>query len=113
MNTRAKNLTNDALQRLIQGLNEGQSEALRNYLRTMAKFYKYSWFNSILIWMQKPDATRVAGFRKWPEFGRHVKEGESKIRCSTQERSYILQNALGVLGLIDGHKNSHIGLLAG
>jgi hypothetical protein len=43
----------------------------------------------------------------------HVKEGEDEIRRSTQERSHILDDAMGVLGLIDGHKNSHIGLLAG
>jgi hypothetical protein len=41
----------------------------------------------------------------------HVKEGEDEIRRSTQERSHILDDAMGVLGLIDGYKNSHIGLL--
>jgi hypothetical protein len=43
----------------------------------------------------------------------HVKEGEKKIRCLGQERSNILDDAIGVLGLIDGQKDSHIGLLAG
>ena len=36
----------------------------------------------------------------------HMKEGDDDIRCSTQERSNILGNAMGVLGLVNGHKNS-------
>jgi hypothetical protein len=42
-----------------------------------------------------------------------MKEGDGDIRCSAQERSNILDNAMGVLGLVDGQKNSHIGLLGG
>lgn len=68
-----------ALLKLIQSLNQGQSESLKNYLRTMAKFHRYSWFNCLLIWLQKPEATHVAGFRKWLELGRSVRKGENGI----------------------------------
>src|SRR5687768_16437005 len=42
---------------------------------------------------------------------KHMKEGDLDIRCPAQERSNILDNAMGVLGLVDGQKNSHSGLL--
>jgi len=40
-----------------------------------------------------------------------MKEGDHDVRCSAQERSNILDNPTGILGLIDGQKNSHSGLL--
>ena len=49
----------------------------KNYLDSMSKFHTYSFGNQLLIMMQKPDATRVAGFNKWKELGRSVKKGES------------------------------------
>lgn len=48
-------------------------------LDTMAKFHKYSFNNSILIRLQKPDASRVAGFQTWKGLGRFVKKGEKGI----------------------------------
>ena len=42
-----------------------QSELFRNYLKTSAAFYDYSWHNQMLIWRQRPDATFVAGFNGW------------------------------------------------
>jgi len=54
-------------------------ENWHNYLNTMSKFHKYSWGNQLLIALQKPDATRVAGFKKWKEFDRSVKKGEKSI----------------------------------
>ncbi|MGO2422250.1 MAG: ArdC-like ssDNA-binding domain-containing protein [Brevibacterium aurantiacum] len=51
----------------------------QNYLDTMSKFHRYSLNNQILTWLQRPDATRVAGFRKWKEMGRSVKKGEKGI----------------------------------
>jgi len=47
-----------------------------NYLDTMSKFHNYSAQNQLLIWIQKRDATRVAGFNRWKQVGRHVKAGE-------------------------------------
>ena len=52
-----------------------------NYLRTMSRFHKYSVNNTMLIYMQKPDATVVAGFNKWrDQFGRNVLKGEKGIK---------------------------------
>jgi antirestriction protein ArdC len=57
------------------------SQSYQDYLKAMARFHHYSVNNSILIWMQKPDATLVAGYQKWRnEFGRYVCKGEKGIR---------------------------------
>lgn len=57
------------------------SDRYREYLKTMSKFYNYSINNTILIAMQKPEATLIAGYRAWEiKFGRHVKKGEKAIR---------------------------------
>ena len=57
------------------------SEQYRSYLNTMAKFHNYSFNNTLLIAMQKPDASLVAGFHKWKnELGRTVKKGEKAIK---------------------------------
>ena len=54
------------------------TEMLR-YLDTCAKFHKYSMFNVIQILMTRPDATSVAGFKKWQTMGRYVRKGEHGI----------------------------------
>ena len=57
------------------------SDNYRKYLRTMSRFHNYSVNNIILIQMQCPEATHVAGFHKWKnEFGRNVRKGERGIR---------------------------------
>jgi len=56
-----------------------ESEAFQEYLRVAAKFHKYSFGNVMLIAVQNPDATRVAGYRKWQELGRQVRAGEKGI----------------------------------
>jgi len=61
--------------------NQFDSDQYRNYLNTMAKFHNYSFNNMLLIAMQKPDASLVAGFHKWKkELGRTVKKGEKAIK---------------------------------
>lgn len=51
------------------------------YLKVMSKFHNYSVNNCILIAMQKPEATMVAGYKKWQkEFKRQVKKGEKSIK---------------------------------
>lgn len=58
-----------------------ESDKYKSYLQTMSRFHKYSLNNTILISMQKPDATLVAGFNKWRDgFSRHVKKGEKGIK---------------------------------
>ena len=61
----AKQLTDQALDQLIQALEAGKSDPLKTYLATMSRFYKYSWGNLLLIAFQMPSATRVAGFHTW------------------------------------------------
>ena len=57
------------------------SDKFKSYLKTMSKFHNYSFNNTILIAMQKPDASLVAGFRAWEtNFNRHVKKGEKGIK---------------------------------
>ena len=57
------------------------SDRYADYLKTMSRFHKYSTRNTLLIHMQKPDATLVAGFRSWQtKFGRSVRRGEKSIK---------------------------------
>lgn len=58
-----------------------ESGKYADYLKVMSKFHRYSYRNTILIAMQKPEATLVAGFQSWKKnFGRHVKRGEEAIQ---------------------------------
>jgi antirestriction protein ArdC len=50
------------------------------WLRAAAKFHHYSFGNQLLISVQRPDATRVAGYRTWQELGRHVRKGEKAVK---------------------------------
>lgn len=75
---RLKDIT-DSIERGIQDL--FQSDKYAEYLRTMSRFHRYSVNNQMLIYMQKPDATLVAGFNKWRDnFGRNVMKGERGIK---------------------------------
>lgn len=69
------------LQRLQDELNKGHTRAFLEYLQTLGRFHQYSFHNSILIWLQKPDATLVAGFRRWQELGRWVRRGSHQEVC--------------------------------
>ena len=75
---RMKEIT-DRLEAGIQALFE--SEQYKAYLTAMSKFHNYSFNNTLLIAMQKPDDSLVAGFGKWrDDFERHVKRGEKGIK---------------------------------
>ena len=82
----ADKLTNrERLQEITAGIEQGikelfESEKYMRYLSVMSKFHRYSVNNTMLIYMQRPDATLVAGFNKWKnQFERHVKKGEHGI----------------------------------
>jgi antirestriction protein ArdC len=81
MNTQnaTSDLAANALATLAKALDSGDSQALTNYLTVMARFHSYSWNNSLLIAVQRPAATRVAGFHTWLRLGRHVRKGEKGI----------------------------------
>ena len=68
--------------RLEQGITElFESERYKEYLRVMSKFHNYSFNNTLLIAMQKPDASLVAGFSAWKNnFGRNVMRGQKGIK---------------------------------
>ena len=75
----------ERLQEITAGIEQGikelfDSEKYMRYLSVMSKFHRYSVNNTMLIYMQKPEATLVAGFNKWKnQFERHVKKGEHGI----------------------------------
>ena len=71
----AKQLTEEALDKLIGALEAGKSETLKAYLSMMSRFHSYSHANLILIAFQRPSASRVAGFQTWKSLGRFVKKG--------------------------------------
>lgn len=68
--------------RLEQGIKElFESERFKEHLRTMSNFYNYSFNNTLLIAMQKPEATLIAGYTAWQRnFDRHVMKGERGIK---------------------------------
>ena len=68
--------------KLEEGLKElFESERYKTYPSTMSKFHNYSFNNTLLIAMQKPEATLVAGYKAWQKnFERHVNKGEKAIR---------------------------------
>ena len=68
--------------RLEQGITElFDSERYKEYLRVMSKFHNYSFNNTLLITMQKPDASLIAGFSAWKNnFGRNVMKGQKGIK---------------------------------
>ena len=77
-----KQKVQEITEKLEQGSKElFESDKYKNYLNTMSKFHIFSFNNTLLIAMQKPDATLVAGFQAWKKnFERHVKKGEKGIR---------------------------------
>lgn len=75
----ARKMTDEALVRLTEALERGQSDALTQYLAAMSRFHQYSFGNIMLITAQRPDATLVAGFNAWKDMNRWVKKGEKGI----------------------------------
>jgi hypothetical protein len=71
---RALSMLEEGVERITSG------EEFRRYLAFSARFHHYSARNCLLILWQRPDASRVAGYRKWQEMGRQVRRGEEAIR---------------------------------
>ena len=76
----------DRLKEIIDSIEKGIKEVFESgryteYLQVMSRFHNYSFNNTMLIYMQKPDATLVAGFNKWKDkFERNVNKGEKGIK---------------------------------
>ena len=86
VNNMADKPTNrEQLQEITAGIEQGikelfESEKYRRYLSVMSRFHRYSVNNTMLIYMQRPDALLVAGYNKWKnQFSRHVKRGEHAL----------------------------------
>lgn len=76
---KGKNM-DDVMKSLEDGISEiFTSERYAQYLKTMSNFHNYSFNNTLLIAMQRPEATMVTGYRKWQSMGRQVKKGEKGI----------------------------------
>jgi antirestriction protein ArdC len=73
------NLVETGFDELAKSLEAGSSEQLLEWMAVTARFYNYSFRNCMLIALQFPEATFVAGYRAWPKFGRHVRKGEKGI----------------------------------
>jgi len=87
----------EVLRRLKSGVDSIQeSDNFREFLLTMSKFHDYSIGNLILIMLQKPDATRVAGYTTWKELGRYVRKGEKGIAilapCMTPKKTKVVES---------------------
>ena len=81
-----KQTSKDRMREIVDSIENGikelfESDKYQQYLSTMSRFHRYSVNNTMLIYMQRPDATHVAGFNKWRnQFGRNVLKGEKGIR---------------------------------
>ena len=81
-----KQTNKDRMREIVDSIENGikelfESDKYRQYLSTMSRFHRYSVNNTMLIYMQRPDATHVAGFNKWrDQLGRNVLKGEKGIR---------------------------------
>ena len=75
----------DKVKALTDQLKEGVQEVFSSgkyaeYLNTLSRFHRYSFRNSMLIYLQNPDATRVAGFNAWKTLGRSINKGEKGLQ---------------------------------
>src|ERR1700694_2065598 len=79
-----------ALQTLEQGIDSIlTSETFAAYLLTLSRLHSYSFWNILLIRAQLPEASMVAGYRRWQELGRQVKKGERGIKMLVHHKSKI------------------------
>ncbi|MGA8597941.1 MAG: ArdC family protein [Bryobacteraceae bacterium] len=111
-------IASQALDTLAAALEAGNSAALTAYLGVMARFHKYSWANCLLISMQRPNATHVAGFRAWLSLGRHVRKGEKgiailapiicKVKDETKNRQNEDASTVETVGRVAGFRTAFV-----
>ena len=98
--TEARERAQERMSAALALLEEGiggilDDESFRAYLTTMSRFRTYSARNVALIHLQRPDATRVAGYRAWQALGRQVRKGERGIRIIAPYRRTIAEDEAG------------------
>jgi len=92
-NDKTNKIINSAVDSLFEEIKKGKSKRLLDYLEFCSKFYKYSFYNTFLIWFQLPKAERVAGFKKWNELGYKIKKGSKAIRIlAPKTYKYIIED---------------------
>ena len=74
--TNTEKLLKENISKLIENLSQGHTEGFLEYLQFCSQFHNYSFNNRMLIKLQDPNATMVAGFNTWKKLGRYVKSGE-------------------------------------
>ena len=111
-----KQTNKDRMREIVDSIENGikelfESDKYRQYLSTMSRFHRYSVNNTMLIYMQRPDATHVAGFNKWrDQFGRNVKKGVlSRVMRKYNSVTYEVgsakaEQAAGMFGLAAGQR---------
>lgn len=75
-----KAIIDSSIERLASQLQEGHTDEYRQMLRFWSHFHQYSHGNLILIFIQRPDATHVAGYHTWKKLGRQVRQGSTAIQ---------------------------------
>ena len=76
---RVQQMVAEGFQGLVAELKQGKTERFMGYLDFCARFHQYSAYNQMLIFSQKPEATFVAGYKRWQELGFQVRKGEKGI----------------------------------
>lgn len=76
---KAQELMKKVQELALEAAQFSNSEEMARYMEAMARFHNYSFDNSMLIATQRADASRVAGYRRWQEHGRHVRKGAKGI----------------------------------
>jgi antirestriction protein ArdC len=71
---KAVEMLDAGVERILNG------EEFKRYLAFAARFHRYSANNSLLILLQRPNATKIAGYKRWQELGRQVRRGEEGMR---------------------------------
>ena len=105
-----KQTSKDRMREIVDSIENGikelfESDKYRKYLATRSRFHRYSVNKTMLIYMQRPDATHVAGFNKWrDQFGRNVLKGEKGIRiiAPTPYKKKVLTKSLAAALLKNG-----------
>lgn len=110
--------TTDKAQQIHEELQDGvralvTSDDWTRALEVAARFHRYSFSNTMLILMQRPDATQVAGFNTWKKLGRHVLRGENgiKILAPMTARKTVTDEETGeeqTIRIIRGFKVVHV-----
>jgi hypothetical protein len=105
----------EAIERLEHGVRAIQdSNTFKAFLALAGRFHSYSWRNWVLIFSQRPSATRIAGYNAWRKLGRQVLKGETGIRIlapivkKAPSANSTAEADLGCEDAREEHKHQHI-----